>query len=451
MSRENKSQRTTCLVMGDLHFKTNNAEQSNEFTSKCLELTKNLKPDFIVCLGDILDTHERYDEGPFNRAVSFIDNLSQISPVFVLIGNHDLINNTQFLSDRHAFNALKKWSNVYVIDDITEYKVRNTEQSFVFCPYVPPGRFMEALNGSGIMWENANAIFCHQEMKGVKMGAVVSVQGDEWESGMPLLVCGHIHDEQVLKDEVSTSLEECPYPDVIYTGSAMQHSFGEMTRKHIYLFKFGDEYENGYSYERHNLGLKLKKTFYLDVGKVKDFDLKMCEQYYVKIALNGKREDCQVFRNSDLYREMEGMGIKFKFNVVKEEAKRLQSELKKRYGTDKTRLFNYSDILRDLVLKENDTDLNQDYEEITNEKLEDATNSSKNSTQSSKKSSVQSSKKSSPEPPTTSLPVVNKPSVDLKVILNKKPSEKLFAVKGKYDLEFEIVSPKKKLTQKNKK
>ncbi len=67
-------------------------------------------------------------------------------------------------------------------------------------PYVPPGRFVEALNIiDNEWWKNVNCIFAHQEFYGCKMGAIESIEGDKWDHSFPLVISGHIHSEQRLK------------------------------------------------------------------------------------------------------------------------------------------------------------------------------------------------------------------------------------------------------------
>ena len=46
--------------------------------------------------------------------------MSNITKTIVIVGNHDLINNQQFLTQNHWMNAMKDWENVRVIDDVEE-------------------------------------------------------------------------------------------------------------------------------------------------------------------------------------------------------------------------------------------------------------------------------------------------------------------------------------------
>ena len=89
----------TVLTIGDPHFKVGNVPESKEMTKKLISLAKNIKPTFIVCLGDILHRHETIHVSPLMRAEEMVRLLSEIAPIFVVIGNHDRPNNSNFLTD----------------------------------------------------------------------------------------------------------------------------------------------------------------------------------------------------------------------------------------------------------------------------------------------------------------------------------------------------------------
>src|SRR5665647_2317252 len=95
------------LVVGDNHFKVNNVTETNEMTKRLLILAEQERPDFIVLLGDILHRHETIHVVPLMGCERMIQALSQISPTFICIGNHDRPNNSNFLTDEHPFNAMK--------------------------------------------------------------------------------------------------------------------------------------------------------------------------------------------------------------------------------------------------------------------------------------------------------------------------------------------------------
>jgi DNA repair exonuclease SbcCD nuclease subunit len=217
----------TALVIGDPHFKVSNVRETDAMAGAIIRVAINRHPDIIIVLGDILDRHETIHVSPLTRATNFLASLMNIAPTFVLIGNHDLKNNRQFLSDEHPFTALKLWANipstnVNTISEIKRITIVDTTtlvtikgHILVFVPYVPPGRFEEALNRCP-GWEQATCIFGHQEFSGAQMGAIVSIEGDKWSLTYPYVVTGHIHDYQE------------PQINILYTGTPILHAFGDL-------------------------------------------------------------------------------------------------------------------------------------------------------------------------------------------------------------------------------
>lgn len=201
------------LVIGDIHIRSDNLHLIDILEKQIVDYTHRHKFECIVFLGDILHTHEKLYTQPLNRACKLFENLSRLSHVYILVGNHDLINNQQFLSDQHWLNILKNKPNITVVDTVVVETINNLQTIFV--PYVPPGRFIEALEITQTPWKQANLIFAHQEFKGCKMGAIVSNHGDEWPLDYPKIISGHIHDRQT------------PQPNIYYIGACLQHSFGE--------------------------------------------------------------------------------------------------------------------------------------------------------------------------------------------------------------------------------
>jgi len=252
------------LCIGDPHFKKSNLREAEIMSEKIIEHAKTIKPDFIVCLGDILDTHDLINVSPLKAVTKFLDDLSQIAITYLLIGNHDYINHSQFLTDNHGFNSFKKWENMHIVDHVIVHDYYGMK--FTFCPYTPPGLFLDALIESGEFWETSECIFAHQEFYGCNFGKTKSIIGDKWDENNPLVISGHIHDHEILGT------------NVFYTGSIMQHGFTETGKKHLWLFTFeSNDEESKYSYEKLSLG-----TNYLD----KTNDIKTIQQKISKYRLN---------------------------------------------------------------------------------------------------------------------------------------------------------------------
>ncbi len=190
-----------------------------------LEEIVKRESDGIVILGDILDKHANINSSVLSRAVRFLDKLRKLSLLFVMIGNHDLKSNDQFFSEDHPFLALRFWENTILVDKTVEYLISN--QKFIFVPYVPPGRFLEALSYLPNGYKDATCIFAHQEFKGANLGSQISEQGDEWDIFDPYVVSGHIHDYQELEN-------------ILYIGTPIQNTYSDCIDRYIGYISFLD-------------------------------------------------------------------------------------------------------------------------------------------------------------------------------------------------------------------
>lgn len=252
------------LTIGDPHFKVDNTLETDILKNSIVSyLTKN-EIDMVVVMGDILDRFGNIKTDPLCRAVDFLKSIRQCTQayLYILIGNHDRINNQDFLTSLHPFTAVKGWDKTVVVDisRVDTFSTKSGDKFLLsFVPYVPPGKFNLALQESGVIipqasstsslssssvtsssstslpeksliqLSNISCIFAHQEAKNAKMGAVVSSSGDEWPLNFPLCISGHVHDYDELQ------------PNFIYIGAPYQQSFGDKTGKTISLFSFSPQ------------------------------------------------------------------------------------------------------------------------------------------------------------------------------------------------------------------
>jgi len=242
------------LFIGDVHVKHCNLSAFEKLLSKMRLLKEEeVEIDVVVVAGDILDTHEKVDVQLLNRAYDLIRVARDTakSGVYVLVGNHDYINNHQFLTTNHWMNGLKEWDRVTVVDERPVF----ITPLFLACPYVYPGRFREAL--SSVSLDGVVAVFAHQEFKGCYMGAINSTTGDDWsDADLPIVISGHIHERQSVGEKV------------FYPGSAINHSFGYDSQG-LFVFDFPDDAE------RPKRVADLRATridLNLNVKKIKRFD-----------------------------------------------------------------------------------------------------------------------------------------------------------------------------------
>ena len=336
----------TVLFIGDVHIKFSNLKDLDKLEDKTLQM-KDIS--FIVVAGDILDTHEKINSQLMNRAYKLIKNLRTVAPVYVLVGNHDYINNQQFLTDNHWMNGMKEWNRVHVID----YPLRlegSSGQAFALVPYVPPGRFVEALGkindtGNAQSWKDCACVFAHQEVKNCKMGCIRSMDGDVWDVEWPMLVSGHIHERQNVGD------------NVLYPGSVLNHAFGS-DNQGISKLTFRD---NAMSEERVDIGLEKKSIIYEHVTKVEDIPKeKLVVQN--KLCLTGEPKDIKAFKKTKEYTDLKKK-IKVTFKVTASEERQATEDGFAANGTVKT-VVPFSVILNGLIANERDHDLEKDFIQI---------------------------------------------------------------------------------------
>jgi DNA repair exonuclease SbcCD nuclease subunit len=292
------------LCIGDPHFKIDNIQEVELFIERLENLIIQTKPDFIVCMGDVLDTHERLHTIPLNKAYDFIDMMRKYTFTYVLVGNHDMISEQQFLTDNHWMNGMKKWDNVHIVDRPIIHYIDQEKTCFV--PYVSAGRFEEALNTIGESWDDASLIFAHQEFFGCKMGAIVSTQGDNWPIDYPQVISGHIHSKQI------------PQSNIYYTGSAMQHAFGESEKNIILKCELIRDmsYSLMIDFTEFDLKLPRKKTIYLNINEIDLLDQKMSKlnpEDKVRVSLTGDNDKFKAFKKTKKYKTLIANKVKVAF------------------------------------------------------------------------------------------------------------------------------------------
>jgi DNA repair exonuclease SbcCD nuclease subunit len=338
--------RTSVIFIGDPHFQVSNIEEVEIFVTRITDLVTERKPTIVVIGGDLLHTHERLHTIALNKAYDFVDKMRKITKTYVLVGNHDYIQNQQFLTDNHWMNAMKDWKNTVIVDKVIVEVINN--EKLVFTPYVPPGRFEEALNTIGDDWKDASCIFAHQEFHGCKMGAIISEEGDKWSIGNPYVVSGHIHSRQI------------PQENIYYSGSAMQHAFGESEKNIIACLEIQNR---KYTLDEVDLSLPRKKIVYVDTETIDDFVIPTDTEDKIKVSVSGNYNEFKALKKSKKYKEMVKRGVKVVFKP-----KRLDTTI-----SEENTMVNIEDervefmsILNSIIDKERDEYLKKIYSVIIN-------------------------------------------------------------------------------------
>lgn len=278
------------LLVGDLHFKANNQANGNEAVDALIKLVENNTLDFVVLMGDVLHKHNIIETRALNILYRLVISIRETVPVYILVGNHDYVNNTQFMTEHHALNCFKPWNNVTVIDKAQMHEIKGSK--FLFCPYVPDGRFIEAVQ-TVQDFKEAKAIFAHQTFDGIAFAE----NADKWPTKYPPVFSGHIHDMTIL-------------PNVYYLGAAYQHSYSEKANKKVWLVTFGNDIKA----KKLSLGIKEKVQKNLNKEQLEKLDIQtLLDKNTVKINFCGTPSEIQAFKLSETHKNMKEKGIRVNY------------------------------------------------------------------------------------------------------------------------------------------
>ena len=317
------------LFIGDPHFKLDNILETNNFVIALdnLLVTRSKDVDYIVVLGDILHNHEKLHTQCLNQAMDFFKMLLRHRPVYCLVGNHDAINNSIFLTEDHWLNILKGWSNITIVDKV--HLLQINKSNIILCPYVPDGRLIEALGTLETDFKKVDLVVCHQLLDGVKMGPIVANNVEKWDDSFPFCISGHIHDKQR------------PQPNLFYVGSALQIAFGESSDKIIFIYNVETKEE-----EEIDLGLSRKEILYINIEDLDKLECKINKKddTQLKIVIKGDASECKSLKNSALIKELSK-----KHNI-----KNIQFKETKQEKKPKTEEKSFELLLRNKIISKND-------------------------------------------------------------------------------------------------
>lgn len=291
------------LVIGDPHFKVDNTEQSQMFTQWIDKFLTEHGSQFhsVIILGDVLHTHEKLHTLSLNTALEFITVVTKHCHTYCLVGNHDLINNSVFLptdsSKPHWMNCLKQWNRVTVVDSVI--RLEHDSGTVVMCPYVPDGRFVEALNTLND-WKSSDLVIGHQLLDGAKMGAITVCDVERWEQYYPMCILGHVHDKQDIQ------------PNLVYIGTPMQHAFGESSDKTIAIVSVEN---SAVDIEYIPVGVKTKKILYTTLDELSSIKTEDPNTEY-KIVIQDDPDKIKAFKKTQKFKEIADKVRKVQFKSV---------------------------------------------------------------------------------------------------------------------------------------
>lgn len=214
------------LVVGDTHYMASRQQETDVMSKNVLAAIDKLLDvlDAVVLLGDILD---RFHWKNLKDATNWMWQIRKRKTLYTLVGNHDRPDHSHFLTPDHPFTAMMHWENTHIVWKAEHFTLHG--MGFFMIPYVPDGRFMEAIStipNYEHLLEEAYGIFAHQTFYKAKMNNITSSTGDRWDISAPVVISGHIHEYAWLQ------------ANVLYTGSAYQIKHGEPENNAILIARF---------------------------------------------------------------------------------------------------------------------------------------------------------------------------------------------------------------------
>lgn len=295
------------LLVGDLHCKPDNLPEMDLLKTKLLQLIDQNNFEFVVFMGDTLHSHEKIQMLAYNKAIEIIFSISSKVPLYLLIGNHDRINNQQMLTHEHPFVCLENQENIHVIWKPESFDISG--HKFIFVPYVPVGRYHEALQGllteKKIELNQVTSIFSHQEFRGCKIGNKSSENGDPYPLDYPINFSGHIHGyERVQKN-------------LLYCGVPLQTAFDESIDKTVSIIEFDLSKDPIFTEFRVDLELPKKITFHLNYTQVLDF--KLPEKDKVRLIIKATAAEIKLLFKNAKIQELQKKGVKIVYKTIEDQ------------------------------------------------------------------------------------------------------------------------------------
>jgi len=229
-------------LISDLHFgiRSNSLEwlqnQIQFFSNFYIPYLKKhiKKTDIIFICGDFFDNRQLLDINVLNSAVDLILNLTNISRVIMVVGNHDLYK--KYDTDINSLRIFKYIPNITIFEK--PVIITNGNNKILVLPWI--GNNIEEENY--VKANNVDYVFAHTDIIGFKYdNGKIIIKGSDLTStnkNIKRIFSGHIHKRQELDK-------------TIYIGSPYHTKRSDIgNQKGIYIFNAN---ENTYEFIPNNL------------------------------------------------------------------------------------------------------------------------------------------------------------------------------------------------------
>jgi hypothetical protein len=207
-----------------------------------------------------------------------------------------------------VFNIVKINGKIN-IEDCENIKVNemltdnNDIHKFVFVPYVPNGRFIEALDTKKEYignYSDVTSVFAHQEFYGAKYNGLVSHNGDKIEGIFPTVISGHIHEYNTFKN-------------VTYVGSSRQIYKKDDPNKTISIFSF--KYKN--CIEETRIDLNLRRKIIMESNVINVMNLVFPDNAVIYLMISGNSSEIKALKKNQIFRNLEkNKNLKISYNII---------------------------------------------------------------------------------------------------------------------------------------
>jgi hypothetical protein len=157
-------------------------------------------------------------------------------------------------------------------------------------------------------WKSAHMIFAHQTLNGVKMGAIMTENVEEWQDEFPFLCSGHIHDKQFIKK------------NLYYSGTPLQQAFGESHKKTIVQFTWN---QGDMTLEEIPVRVAIKRIEYITVQEAYHYPVQKEENELIRLTIKGTKEECTIFKKTSTFRDL-SLIAKIVFDEINENQERTE-------------------------------------------------------------------------------------------------------------------------------
>ena len=145
--------------------------------------------DALFILGDIFDSRQSINILVMHEALLIIKRLSEILPVYMIIGNHDIYR--KFTNDINSLEIFKILSNVHIMKEPKQLKFANGA-SALFMPWQDTHEQEMTI----IKEDDSDYLFCHTDIAGFKYNRRVMMLGGIDPGTMEKykkVYTGHVH------------------------------------------------------------------------------------------------------------------------------------------------------------------------------------------------------------------------------------------------------------------